>query len=91
MADSILCHTCKGKLSFASPIFTLMSQMVLNVSSLSAVCRVSCSLNGPKATVKALTEKVYWVPGVRSDSTAVVVLPVVFTKKFTPKDGHRRT
>ena len=50
------------------------------MSSPSAVCRVSWSLNGPKATVKALTEKVYWAPGVRSDSTAIVVLSVVFTK-----------
>ena len=45
-------------------------------------------LNGPKATVKALTEKLYWVPGIRSDSTIVVV--VVFTKKLTPDDNSLR-
>ena len=55
-------------------------------SSPSAVCTLSRSLNGPKATVKALTEKLYWVPGTRSDSTIVVVLPVVFTTMSPAED-----
>ena len=60
-------------------------QMVLHVSSPSAVCRMSGALNGPKATVKALTEKLYWVPGVRLDSTVVVALSVVLTKAPPPE------
>ena len=47
---------------------------------------MSGALNGPKATVKALTEKLYWVPGVRLDSTVVVVLSVVLTKMSPPED-----
>ena len=33
--------------------------------------------------MKALTEKVYWVPGTRSDSTIVVELSVVLMLKIT--------
>ena len=54
----------------------------------SAVCRLSWSLNGPKTIVKALTEKLYWVPGVRSDSTAMVVLSVVFMKISSSADEN---
>ena len=43
----------------------------------------------PKVTVKALTEMVYWVPGVRSDSTVMVVLSVVLTKTFSSEDDSR--
>ena len=32
--------------------------------------------------MKALTEKLYWVPGTRLDSTIIVVLSVVFTSSF---------
>ena len=46
---------------------------------------MSGALNGPKATVKALTEKLYWVPGVRLDSTVVVALSVVLTKAPPPE------
>ena len=37
--------------------------------------------------MKALTEKVYWVPGVRSDSTIVVVLSAVVTE-MPPSPGE---
>ena len=66
---------------------SLMSQMALQVPSPSAVLVMTGSLNGPKATVKALTEMEYWVPGVRSDSTIVVVLSVVFTKTSPSEDN----
>ena len=56
-----------------------------HASSPSAVCTLSSSLNGPKATVKALTEKLYWVPGTRLDSTIVVALPVMF-KLMSPAE-----
>ena len=49
---------------------------------------MSGALNGPKSTVKALTEKVYCVPGVRSDNTVVVVLSVVFKKKSPLEDDN---
>ena len=57
--------------------------MVLHVSP-SAVLIMRGSLKGPKATVKALTEKVYWVPGVRLDSTTIML--VVFKKRSDPED-----
>ena len=36
--------------------------------------------------MKALTEKLYWVPGDRLDSTIVVELSVVFTKMSPAED-----
>ena len=61
------------------PFIPLIHYTVHHVPSPSAVCTMSRALNGPKATVKALTEKLYWVPGDRLDSTIVVELSVVFT------------
>ena len=49
---------------------------------------MSGALNGPKATVKALTEKLYWVPGIRLDSTVMVVLSIVLMLKTLPEDDH---
>ena len=37
--------------------------------------------------MKALTEKLYWVPGVKSDST-VVVLPVAVLTKTSPLEDN---
>lgn len=86
----------KGIISKQCTLF-VTNRSVLYVPSPSAVHTLSWVLNGPKVTVKALTEILYCLPGVRltfwdtraefRDSTAVVVLSDVFTKVSPSEDN----